>query len=167
MHRAPRSIGLPPCRGLSGAAPSWQAPRMNTFGQLFIKGHVWLYRSSGGKRGGSIKGMPVLLLTTRGRKTGEARTVPLVPFVDGDDYYVMGSMGGAPAHPAWFLNAEKNPDVEVQVGADTWRARAVVLPEAERAKIWPRVKERYPNFADYEKKTTRVIPVVHLQRQAN
>ena len=139
---------------------------MNTLGQLFIKAHVSLYRSSGGKLGSSIKKMPVILLTTHGRKSGVERTVPLVPFIDGDELYVMGSMGGAPQHPAWFLNLEKNPEIEVQRGADKWRGRAEILPDSERSKIWPRVKERYSNFADYEKKTSREIPVVHLQRQA-
>jgi deazaflavin-dependent oxidoreductase (nitroreductase family) len=139
---------------------------MNILGKTFIKGHVSLYRISGGKLGSSIKGMPVILLTTRGRKSGEARTVPLVPFIDGDNVYVMGSMGGAPAHPAWFKNIEQTAEVEVQRGADTYTARAVVLPDAERAQVWPQVKARYPNFGEYEKKTSRQIPVVQLVRQA-
>jgi len=138
---------------------------MNILGRYFIKGHVWLYRASGGKRGAAIKGMPVILLTTRGRKSGEQRTVPLVPFIDGDNVYIMGSMGGAPAHPAWFKNIEKTAEVEVQRGADRYSARAVVLPDAERAPVWTQVKARYPNFADYEKKTSRQIPVVQLVRQ--
>jgi deazaflavin-dependent oxidoreductase (nitroreductase family) len=137
---------------------------MNVIGRWFIKAHVWLYRSSGGKRGGSIKGMPVILLTTRGRKTGEPRTVPVVTFIDNDKLYVMASMGGQPKHPVWYLNLEKNPDVQVQRGDETWQAKAIVLPDAERSQVWPRVKERYPNFAEYEKRTTRVIPVVQLQR---
>lgn len=139
---------------------------MNPMFRLVVRAHVWLYRRSRGKRGASISGMPVLLLTTCGRKSGAQRTVPLVPFVDGEQTYVMASMGGQPQHPSWFLNLEAHPEVEVQRGAERWRARAEVLPPDQRASIWPRITEVMPNFAEYQKKTSRVIPVVHLVRQA-
>jgi len=139
---------------------------MNTFFRLFVKGHVRLYKWSGGKRGATLGGMPVILLSSRGRKSGVVRTVPVVPFRDGDQMYVIASMGGAPKHPAWFLNLEANPDVEVQVGPETWRARAEVLPDNERARVWPRIVAAMPNFGEYQTKTSRVIPVVHLVRAA-
>jgi deazaflavin-dependent oxidoreductase (nitroreductase family) len=137
---------------------------MNPIFKLIVKGHVWLYKASGGKRGASMRGQPVLLLTTRGRKSGAQRTVPVVPFVDGDKTYVIASMGGQPQHPAWFFNLEANPEVEVQLGPDRWRARAQVLPVDERAKIWPRITSAMPTFGEYQRKTSRVIPVVHLAR---
>ena len=138
---------------------------MNPLFRLFVKGHVWLYRSSGGKRGAAIGGMPVVLLTTRGRKSGTPRTVPVVQFSENGQSYVIASMGGQPQHPGWFFNLAANPDVEVQVGPERWRARAEVLPQEQRAGIWPRITAAMPNFAEYQKKTTRVIPVVRLIRQ--
>src|SRR4051812_26384763 len=99
---------------------------MNPIFKLIVKGHVWLYRSSGGKRGKTIAGMPVLLLTTRGRKSGAQRTVPVVPFVDAGETYVIASMGGQPQHPAWYFNLQADPKVDVQFGSDQYRARAEV-----------------------------------------
>jgi F420H(2)-dependent quinone reductase len=137
---------------------------MNPIFKLFVKGHIWLYKTTGGRRGASMAGMPVLLLTTRGRKSGAARTVPVVAFADGDQTYVIASMGGQPQHPAWFFNLEANPDVDVQLGPERWRARAETLPTEQRAEIWPRITSKYPNFGEYQKKTSRVIPVVRLAR---
>jgi len=139
---------------------------MNPLFKLFVKGHVWLYQSSGGKRGKTLAGLPVLLLTTRGRKSGARRTVPVVLFVDGGQTHVIASMGGQPQHPAWFFNLAADPNVEVQVGADHYRARAEVLPPDQREAIWPKITAAMPNFAQYQKKTTRVIPVVRLLREA-
>jgi F420H(2)-dependent quinone reductase len=137
---------------------------MNPIFKLFVKGHIWLYKTTGGKRGTSMAGMPVLLLTTRGRKSGAARTVPVVAFADDGQTYVIASMGGQPQHPAWFFNLEANPDVEVQLGPEHWRSRAEILPPERRAEIWPRITAKYPNFGEYQKKTSRVIPVVRLPR---
>ena len=109
----------------------------------------------------------MLLLTTRGRKSGALRTVPVVPFVEGDQTYVIASMGGQPQHPAWFFNLEANPNVEVQLGPEQWHARAEVVPLEQRAGLWSRITAAMPNFADYQKKTSRVIPVVRLVRDAN
>jgi deazaflavin-dependent oxidoreductase (nitroreductase family) len=141
---------------------------MNAIGRMFIKGHVALYRATGGRRGATIRGLKVILLTTTGNKSGEARTVPVCPFIDGDDVYVMASMGGAPQHPAWFVNMQKTPDVRVQRGADEYAARAVILPEGpDRDRIWGRIVAAMPNFGEYQTKTSRVIPVVKLERKAN
>ena len=123
-----------------------------------------MYRSSGGKRGATMAGMPVLLLTTRGRKTGKTRTVPVVSFVEGDQTYVIASMGGQPQNPAWFFNLEVHPEVEVQFGQDHWQARAEVLSAEERASIWPKITTKFPNFGEYQQKTKRVIPVIRLAR---
>lgn len=138
---------------------------MNPIFKLFIKLQVWLYQSSGGKRGSMMRGRQVLLLTTTGSKTGKARTVPVVPFREGDEIYVMASMAGAPEHPAWFKNLRAKPDVEVQLGADKWNARAEIVPEGpERDRLWKAITTDMPNFGAYQTKTTRVIPVVRLVR---
>jgi deazaflavin-dependent oxidoreductase (nitroreductase family) len=152
---------------LAAAAVGAKMPAMNPLFQLFVKGHVWLYKSSGGRRGSTMGGRKILLLTTVGNKSGKERTVPVVPFFDGADTYVMASLGGAPQNPAWYVNLKKNPEVGVQIGADKWKAHAVPLEGgAERDRIWNRVVVEMPNFGEYQKKTTRVIPVVKLERQA-
>jgi len=140
--------------------------RVNPLFKLFVKGHVWLYQSSGGRRGATMGGRKILLLTTTGSKTGKPRTVPVVPFFDGGETYVIASMGGAPEHPAWYKNLRANPEVGVQVGPDQWKARAVVVDEgADRDRLWNKIATEMPNFGEYQKKTTRVIPVVRLARQ--
>jgi deazaflavin-dependent oxidoreductase (nitroreductase family) len=140
---------------------------VNPLFKLLVKGHVWLYRSSGGRRGSTMQGRKILLLTTVGNKSGQSRTVPVVPFYDGGETYVIASMGGAPEHPAWYRNLVANPEVGVQVGAETWRARAVPVQEGpEHDRLWKGIVEQMPNFGEYQKKTSRVIPVVRLARQA-
>jgi deazaflavin-dependent oxidoreductase (nitroreductase family) len=136
---------------------------MNFFFKLFVKVHVWLYKASGGRLGGTMQKRKVILLTTTGRKSGEPRTVPVVPFVDGDEMYVMASMAGAPQHPAWFHNLKANPDVGVQLGPSLWSARAEIFAEGpERDRLWQKITTAMPDFGEYQKKTTRVIPVVKL-----
>jgi deazaflavin-dependent oxidoreductase (nitroreductase family) len=141
--------------------------RVNPLFKLFVQGHVWLYQTSGGRRGSTMGGRKVLLLTTVGNKSGKSRTVPVVPFFDGGETYVIASMGGAPAHPAWYKNLRANPEVGVQLGGEKWRARAVAVDEGpERDRLWKAIVEQMPNFGTYQEKTTRVIPVVRLARQA-
>jgi deazaflavin-dependent oxidoreductase (nitroreductase family) len=140
---------------------------MNLLFKAFVKGHVWLYRSSGGRRGASMSGRKLILLTTVGKRSGQPRTVPVVPFIDGKEMYVMASMGGAPTDPAWYSNLVANPDVQVQLGAETWHARAVPLQGTERDRVWAKVVADMANFGEYQKKTSRVIPVVRLDRQAS
>ena len=137
---------------------------MNLF-KIGNAAHVWLYRASGGKRGARMMGHDIVLLTTKGRKTGAERTVPVVSFVDGTDRIVIASKGGAPKHPAWFLNLEANPDVTVQLGPETYRAKAVIPDPAERDRLYQKAVSEMPQFGNYEKKTDRRIPVVRLVRQ--
>lgn len=132
--------------------------------RLFIKAHAALYRLSNGKVASTMRGHPVLLLTTRGVKTGARRQVPVAPFIQGDNVYVIASLGGAPSNPAWFHNLKADPNVEVQYFADKYRARARILPEPERTQVWEQVVASMPGFGEYQKKTSRVIPVVQLQR---
>jgi deazaflavin-dependent oxidoreductase (nitroreductase family) len=139
---------------------------MNPLLKLFVKGHVGLYKASGGRLANTIGGRKVILLTTMGSKSGKPRTVPVVTFLDGSDMFVMASMGGAPTHPAWYTNLRAHPEVQVQLGSEQWRAKAVPLEGAERDRLWARITADMPNFGEYQKKTTRVIPVVKLVRQA-
>lgn len=140
---------------------------MNLGFKLFVKAHVWLYQASGGRLGTKMQGRTLILLTTTGKKSGVRRTVPVVPYFEGDNLYVMASLAGAPQHPAWFHNLSANPEVGVQLGAEKWRARAeIVEDKAERDRLWKEIAEAMPNFGAYQKKTTRVIPVVKLVRQA-
>jgi deazaflavin-dependent oxidoreductase (nitroreductase family) len=138
----------------------------------WIKDHLSRYLATDGKDGylwdatvGGGKGMvPTLLLTTTGRKSGRALTMPLIFGRSGPDYVVVASKGGAPAHPAWYLNLEANPIVQVQVMADKFSARAHTADANERAVLWPKMVEIYGPYAHYQTKTDRQIPVVVLKR---
>jgi F420H(2)-dependent quinone reductase len=138
---------------------SWQHQVNRVFGSL----NRGLYRASGGKVGGSVKGAPVLLLTTTGRKTGKTRTLPLLFLRDGEALAVVASEGGAERHPAWFLNLSANPAVEVEIGRHREQRRARKATDEERSRLWPRLIEMYPSYAAYQRKTTREIPVVLLE----
>jgi deazaflavin-dependent oxidoreductase (nitroreductase family) len=114
--------------------------------------------------GGGKGFVPCLLLTTIGRKSGKALTLPLIFGHFGEDYVIVASKGGAPAHPAWYLNLQANPQVHLQVKADKFAARARTAQGEERAKLWPKMVEIYGPYADYQTKTAREIPVVVMNR---
>jgi deazaflavin-dependent oxidoreductase (nitroreductase family) len=122
------------------------------------------FRANGGKVGGQFEGAPMVLLHTVGARSGEERVNPLVYQADGDRIAIFGSKAGAPTHPAWYHNLLANPEVTVELGPDTVPMRARVAEPDERERIWSRQKEIMPGFADYEANTTRVIPVVILER---
>jgi deazaflavin-dependent oxidoreductase (nitroreductase family) len=122
------------------------------------------FRANGGKVGGQFEGAPMVLLHTIGARSGEERVNPLVYQADGDRIAIFGSKAGAPTHPAWYHNLLANPDLTVELGTDTVPMRARVAEPDERERIWSRQKEIMPGFADYEANTTRVIPVVILER---
>jgi deazaflavin-dependent oxidoreductase (nitroreductase family) len=105
----------------------------------------------------------MLLLTTRGRKTGEAHTVPLLFIDDGETIALIASYGGRPYHPAWYLNLVDEPEVSVQTADGKSRRIARTATPAERETWWPRVVEAYSDYATYQNRTTREIPVVLLQ----
>jgi deazaflavin-dependent oxidoreductase (nitroreductase family) len=137
---------------------------VNPLFHLFIGAHVGVYRLSGGRLGSKIMGMPLVLLTTTGRKTGKSRTVPLASFDDGSDRIIVASAGGSPTHPAWYNNLAANPEVTVQYGPRVYSARAETVSGDERARLWKMIISQGPNFADYEKKAAgREIPVVRLK----
>lgn len=124
------------------------------------------FRANGGKVGGPFEGATMLLLHTTGAKTGADRVHPLMYQAQGDDdLVVFGSYAGAPSHPAWFHNLVANPEVTVEVGTETVPMRARVAEGEEHERLWNRQKELVPGFADYERKTTRRIPVVVLERR--
>lgn len=106
----------------------------------------------------------MLLLTTTGAKSDEQRTTPMMYLEEGDGLYVFASMAGAPTSPAWYHNMVANHGVTVEVGADKFAANATVLDRAERDRVYAKQAALYSNFAEYEQKTTRVIPVVRLDR---
>lgn len=124
--------------------------------------HRALYRATGGRIGSSLAGKPMLLLTTRGRKSGRERTTPLLYHRDGDALVVVASNGGDPRYPAWYLNLRSDPHGHVQVGRQTFRCAARVAGPEERARLWPQLLARYPGYAEYEKRAGREIPVVVL-----
>lgn len=107
--------------------------------------------------------MPILLLTTTGRRTGRTRTVPLMYLRDGEDYVVTASNGGRRFHPAWYLNLKSNPKVEVRVMEMAGAAVAETLAEREKDPLWRTLVERAPFFGDYQRRTTRPIPMVRLR----
>ncbi len=123
------------------------------------------FRANAGRVGGSFEGAPVLLLTTTGRTSGLARTSPMMYLADGDRLLVFASKAGAPTNPDWYHNLLANPEVTVEVGTRTFKARAVPLEGAERDRLYAEQARRYPGFAEYQAKTTRVIPVVALTEQ--
>lgn len=122
------------------------------------------FRANGGKVTGMFEKVPVMLLTTTGAKSGEQRTTPLVYTNDGDNIVIIASMGGAPKHPAWFLNISANPKVTVEVGAEKFAATAEVPEGAERDRLYAQQAAMMPQFNEYQSKTTRRIPAVVLKR---
>ena len=123
------------------------------------------FRANGGETFGVFKGRPLLLLTTTGATSGEQRTTPLVYSKDGDRVVIIASMGGAPKHPAWYLNLSASPRVTVELGTEKFEATASSAEGAERDRLYAQQAAMMPAFTEYEQKTTRRIPVVLLNRQ--
>ena len=122
-----------------------------------------LYRLSGGRIGGRYDRAPVLILHHVGRKSGQARETPLIYLRDGEDIVIVGSMGGSPKHPAWYLNVRDRPeDVAVEIKGDRTPVRARLATPAERERLWPRLLEMWPAWDDYTRRTEREFPVLIL-----
>jgi F420H(2)-dependent quinone reductase len=122
---------------------------------------------SGGRLGGTVAGNPVAILTTVGRKSGQARSTPLFAYADGEDFIVVASNGGTATAPAWFLNLQSDPDATLKVGADEHPVTAEVLSPSEKQQWWPRLTSEYSGYESYQAKTDRDIPVVRLRRAAD
>lgn len=131
---------------------------------LFGGEHVKRYVETDGEEGHDWQGTTTLILTTKGRRSGEPRSTPLIYRPHGDDYLVVASKGGADDPPAWYLNLEAEPDVEVQVRGERFHAHARTADPAEKPGLWQIMLGAWPAYADYQKKTSREIPVVILER---
>jgi deazaflavin-dependent oxidoreductase (nitroreductase family) len=123
------------------------------------------FRTTRGKNGVPLNGRPMLLLTTTGAKSGQRRTTPVMYIPDGDSVLVIASNAGAPTHPDWYRNLVAHPEVTVEVGSETFDGTAVVAEGSERQRLWTRIVELYPFFADHQAKITRQIPVIVLERR--
>lgn len=132
---------------------------------LYGEEHIRRYRETGGEVGHIWRrGSKVLLLTTRGRSTGNETTTPLIYENDGDRYVIVASKGGYPEHPGWYLNLDKEPQVELQVKDEVFPARARTATGEERERLWQLAAQQWPDYDEYQKKTDREIPVVVLER---
>ena len=133
---------------------------------LFGEEHVRRYRETDGEEGHVWReGSTILLLTTKGRKTGLDRTVPLIYDRDGTNPVIVASKGGAPDHPGWFKNLVKNPEAEVQILGDQFSVRARAAEGDERLRLWAQMNRMWPHYAEYQERTEREIPVVVLERR--
>jgi deazaflavin-dependent oxidoreductase (nitroreductase family) len=131
---------------------------------LFGQEHVDRYRATDGAEGHEWQGTQTLLLTTTGRKSGEERTTPLIYAPYGDAYTIVASKGGTDEPPAWYLNLSANPEVEVQVLGDRFKARARTANPEEKAETWPTMVSEWPAYDEYQARTERQIPIVILER---
>ena len=129
------------------------------------------FRANEGRVGGPFAGAPMVLVTSKGAKSGRPHTTPLVYLREGDAaggpgdrIYVFGSMGGAPKHPAWYHNLKAHPDVTVEVGTDRYPVRATIVTGDERDRLFQKQASLRPQFAEYQQRTTRTIPLIALER---
>ena len=126
--------------------------------------HRGVFNATDGRLGGSLVGMPALILKTTGRKSGEQRTTMLTaPIVEGDRIVLVASYGGDDRHPAWFLNLKAKPEVEITMRGATKAMHARIATSDEKDEMWPRITRAYRGYAGYQKKTTRDIPIVILE----
>jgi deazaflavin-dependent oxidoreductase (nitroreductase family) len=132
---------------------------------LFGREHVDRYVATNGEEGYTWReGTEILILTTKGRKSGELRSNALIFGQHGDDYLVVGSKGGSPAPPAWYVNLTANPEVQVQVKGDRFAAHARTATAAEKSELWKIMTTAWPHYDEYQQRTEREIPVVILTR---
>jgi deazaflavin-dependent oxidoreductase (nitroreductase family) len=128
----------------------------------WARDQVEAYEGSGGTAGNEMNGKPVIILTSQGAKSGKLRKTPLMRVEHDGEYAVVASLGGAPQHPVWYYNLTANPDVELQDGPAKREYVAREVQGAERESWWERAVAAWPDYAEYQKKTTRVIPVFVL-----
>lgn len=135
---------------------------MSRITRAFTASHVFLYRLTGGALLGGTKKLPILLLTTTGRKSGKSRTTPLFSTIDGDRYVVIASNGGAGSLPNWWLNMRTGSPAQVEIGRKRLQVRAQVAEAEERTRLWSRMVASYPGYDKYQENTSYPIPVVIL-----
>lgn len=129
----------------------------------WVAEHIKEYVETDGEQGHNWHGVSTLLLTTRGRTSGKLRRSALIYGRDGENYVIVASIGGAPKNPSWYLNLTANPEVEVQVGAEKFTARARTATPAEKPRLWEMMASIFPQYTAYQAKTEREIPVVILE----
>jgi deazaflavin-dependent oxidoreductase (nitroreductase family) len=129
----------------------------------WVKSHIKTYVESDGKKGHLWRGLPTLLLTTQGRKSGKLRRTALIYGQDGKNYLLVASNGGDLNHPAWYLNLSANPEVELQVGTEKFKARARTANAKEKPKLWKIMSKIFPTYDRYQAKAGREIPLVILE----
>ena len=154
-------------RGTRGARVPSGGPLLGLF-KLLTRFSINSYRRKGGAGISKRMGFPVVLLTTRGAKTGRLRTTPVGGFKDGEaSWFVVASLAGAPRHPAWFINLAKNPDdVWLEIDKERFKVRAETLEGAERTEALDRIAAISARYGDYQRKTDREIPIIRITRQA-
>jgi F420H(2)-dependent quinone reductase len=140
-----------------------QLTRSDRAWRALTDSHVWLYRLTGGRVGGRVRGVDIVLLDHVGRKSGKRRTTPLLYIEDGDNLVIVASKGGSAKHPAWWINLRANPETTVQVGGGRRPVRAREAEGEERERLWARVVEVWPDYESYQRRTDRRIPVVVLE----
>jgi len=149
---------MPP---IPASLPSWVAQHIELYLSDPEKAHMWDSTAAGG-----TMILPTLLLISTGRKSGEEKMLPLIYKKVGDDYVIIASKGGAPAHPAWYLNLVATPDCEIRVGIDSYKVKARDAAGEERTRLWDELAEIYPPYRDYQASAgDREIPVVVLEVQ--
>ncbi|NKB97605.1 MAG: nitroreductase family deazaflavin-dependent oxidoreductase [Pseudomonadales bacterium] len=148
--------------GLAGEIRSPGGP--GKFTRSFNQALIAEFRANNGVLTGELADSPFLLLTTTGSKSGKQRTIPLAHIDIDQRILVIASRGGAPVNPTWYSNLIAHPEVSVELGAETFPALAVAIEEPERAQLYANVSAHIPVFADYQRRTDRVIPIVELRR---
>jgi deazaflavin-dependent oxidoreductase (nitroreductase family) len=141
--------------------PDWIAAHVKLYRADPDKGHLWDSTAAGGPGV-----LPTLLLSTTGRQSGKTRLVPLIYGKTGKSFVIIASKGGAPKHPAWYLNLQQNPECKIQVAHDHYRVRARPAKGSEREALWRQLAAIYPPYNDYQAATSRKIPVVVLDPAA-
>jgi deazaflavin-dependent oxidoreductase (nitroreductase family) len=129
----------------------------------WVRDQVALYEGSGGKEGTTLRNLPVIILTTKGAQSGKIRKTPLMRVEHDGSYAAVASLGGAPKHPVWYYNVIADPHVELQDGPQKWDMTAREVHGEEKDLWWALAVEAYPDYADYQKKTDRVIPLFVLE----
>jgi deazaflavin-dependent oxidoreductase (nitroreductase family) len=130
---------------------------------LFGQEHTDRYIATDGEEGHDWQGTQTLLLTTTGRRSGNPVTLPLIYGTHEDAYLLVASKGGSPQHPAWYLNLQADPEVEIQVKGDRMRARARTASPEEKRELWPIMTKEWPDYDNYQRKTDRDIPLVIVE----
>ena len=133
--------------------------------RLIGRVHAWLWKLTRGRFVHGIGAAPFILLTSKGRKTGRSRTTPVLYLEDGSDLIVVASFGGNEMHPAWYLNLKQSPEAEVVIRDELRRVTSREITSEEKKLIWSRLVKSYPQFAIYQQRTTREIPLLRLLRK--